>query len=96
MTNTKEKVLKDFAARFGRSRQSEVILLDSQKEPIEKWLSSALDRYVREVIKEIVPDTFQNTPISNRPHIYQNEAWLGWNACRGEIQKRADELLGKE
>ena len=45
-------------------------------------LHNTLAYFARDVIKKITPDT------------YENEAWLGWNACRGEIQKRADELLG--
>ena len=97
MTNPiKEKIIKEFPDYFDRA-VSECLAQCNNKnthaELLSHFLSPALDRYAREMIDKIMPETFQNTPISERPSLYENQAWLGWNACREEIQKRADKLL---
>ena len=101
MTNPiKEKIIKEFEknnvdelSRHLKNPESSGSL---QRKKNLEWLSHALDRYAREVIDKIMPETFQNIPIPERPSLYEDKAWLGWNACRLEMQKRADELLDKE
>ena len=86
----KEKILTEFSNEFSGH-------LDYAKE----FLSSALDRYAREVIDEILP---QEKTERSRPEIYPTtgfevatyEEKEAFNSCLSEVKRRAEELLGKE
>ena len=87
----KEKILEEFDRTF---LFNEDAFLNEVATPrhVKLFLLSALDRYAREVIKEILP--------CKESSIITDELWVahddGFNSCISEIQKRADELLGKE
>ena len=95
----KEKILEDFKKTFpeiecsAHERTSSALCICEELSDINEenrnykfFLSSALDRYAREVIEEIKPRFNVDT--------YNMSYAQGYNECISEIQKRADELLG--
>ena len=114
MTNPiKEKILEEFNKKFvGKcpshhdpNTHQNVPMIWGKKmldiKELESFLSSALDRYAREVIDEILPE--EKTERS-RPEIYPTtgfevatyEEKEAFNSCLSEVKRRADELLDKE
>ena len=92
MTNPiKEKIIKEFPDYFDRA-VSECLAPDDKNTHVESlnhFLSSAFDRYAREVIKKILQEERKEPKVGSF-HI------SGYNFCLFEIKRRADELLGKE
>ena len=111
MTNPiKEEILKEFEKKFNdewclmHAKVCDWKNAQDDKEvlPYAKFfLSSALDRYAREVIDEILP---QEKTERSRREIYPTtgfevatyEEKEAFNSCLSEVKRRADELLGKE
>mgnify|MGYP001582823419 CR=1 FL=1 len=93
MKNIKQELLKEFNIKFGRSPKAEVVLLDTQREAVEKWLSSSFGRYTRAVIDEIMPAEKDILIPQSEVENAVCQAHKGFNACLSEIKRRAEELI---
>mgnify|MGYP001561569978 CR=1 FL=1 len=96
----KTKILEDFCLKYGRKNQitgeieKKWFLSDNiELGEMESYISSAFDRYAREMIKAVLPRKATCRPGST--DVYRKMVDT-YNLCLSDIQRHAEELLGKE
>ena len=90
-----EMIVNDYFSLSGReSENTESENLVEFRVRVREHLESALTSYAREITEAMIPEEYQRIPISDRPKLYEDKAWLGWNAAIAEFRRRMDEALG--
>ena len=101
LTEITKEAEKEFAIRFLSADKDGVpeLKIDTGElgfiAELEDFIASLIQEVAEQTKETMMVEEYQNITLSERPKLYENKGWLGWNAARSQMLANYNKFIGK-